>query len=91
MSTDKLGSSDAKKTEGVNPATMAFTITADDDTDLSQPTRGILVTGAGNLELIFFDDSAAVVVPVDANVVYPFCVKRVRASSTTATGIIGFY
>lgn len=88
---DKIGNSDAIRTQGVNPATKAFSITASDSVNLDQPTRGILVTAAGNLSLLFFDDTASVTIPVDANVVYPFCVKRVNSTSTTATGIIGLY
>jgi hypothetical protein len=64
-----------------------------DANDRPIATKGILVTVAGNLNLVFTDQTVAeaVVVPVSANVVYPFSVKQIRATSTTATGIIVFY
>lgn len=64
-----------------------------DSNDKPLPIKGVLVTVAGNLELVFMDqpESSAVVIPVSANVVYPFAVKMIKSSSTTATGIIVFW
>lgn len=69
------------------PIVSAEAITAHDDNDITV-TRSILVTAAGNISVIFQDDSSAVTIPVNANTVYPFCVTRIRSTDTTATGII---
>ena len=64
-----------------------------DANDKPIAVKGVLVTVAGNLELVFMDQpyAAAVVVPVSANVVYPFAVKMIKSTLTTATGIVVFY
>ncbi len=64
-----------------------------DANDKPVAVKGVLVTGAGNLNLVFMDQgvSEAVVVPVLAGVVYPFAVKMIRSTNTDATGIIVFY
>lgn len=75
-------------------ATHVFLITPDDDTDLDFVTRAISFAGAGALEVIMADDSAAVIVPdgaLSAGILHPIRVKRVRATGTTATGIVGWY
>jgi hypothetical protein len=64
-----------------------------DVNDKALPVKGVLVTVAGNLNLVFMNQgvSEAVVIPVAANVVYPFAVKMIRSTSTTATGIVVFW
>lgn len=64
-----------------------------DANDKPVAVKGLLVTVAGNLNLVFMDQEVAdaVVVPVLAGVVYPFAVKMIRSTSTTATGIVVFY
>lgn len=73
------------------PARRAFSITGHNTDELAVVTRGVMVTASGNLNLVFEGDTDAVVVPVTQNVYYPFAVKIVKSTSTTATGIIGFY
>jgi hypothetical protein len=54
--------------------------------------RSLWVGGAGNVEVIAEDDSAAVVIAgVAAGTLLPIRAKAVRAASTTATSIVALY
>jgi len=67
-----------------------FAITASDSANFSQYALAIMATGAGNVVLVF-EDNTTLTVPVSANVLYPFKVKRINSTSTTATGLFGFF
>jgi hypothetical protein len=73
------------------PATRAVSITPDDDTLLDRITRAVWVGGAGDLAVLMADDSAVTFVGVQAGALLPIRVKRVNATDTTATGILGLY
>lgn len=74
-----------------DPYVSAEAITPADSDLANGRTRAILVTAAGNLGLRFIGDGATdVTVPVNANTLYKFCVSRINATNTTATGIIAF-
>jgi hypothetical protein len=97
ITTDTLKSYDLRT--GTSPACKCFAITPHLTNYLSETqagterqihTRAIMVTVAGNLQCVFAMDDTAVIIPVDANVVYPFSLKRIISTSTTATGIFGF-
>lgn len=76
----------------IMPIVRARSVTPTDSTDLPlTPTKGIIVTADGNLEVVFADDTSEVVIPVLAGVVYPFAVKQVFNTNTTATGIFALY
>lgn len=68
------------------PATGAFTITPDDDTDLAILPRAIYVGTTGNLEVIM-DGTTVVLVGVSGFL--PIRPTRVKATSTTASDIVG--
>jgi len=75
------------------PATRHFAITPDDDTDLeateAQP-RALYIGTGGTLSMT--DEVGAIVIyTVSDGQVIPFRPVRVRATGTTATGIIGWY
>lgn len=72
-----------------SPAEDAFEITPDDDTDLDYVTRGIYVGGSGDLEVITKDGTTIVFTDIAAGIIHPLRVSRVKASNTSATGIIG--
>jgi hypothetical protein len=74
----------------LGPASDCVAITAH-DTDEITPTRGFMVNGAGNVAVRFTDSSADVTLTLLAGTYYPYSIKAVRATSTTATGIHGFY
>jgi len=65
-------------------------ITPHDVTLLSQVTREIYVAGAGNVSVLWADGTTTVE-PVGAGERRPWRVQRVNSTSTTATGIRGFY
>lgn len=73
---------------GMNPATQAFAITPNDDNDLARPARSLHIGGAGTISVIPADGSAAVALTVGQGIL-PLAVKRVRATGTTATAIVG--
>ena len=75
--------------DDTSPADEGFSITADDLNDLSRFTRGIAVDTAGDVAMTLTsgDDVTMELLP---GYIYPLKVKRVKATSTTATGIKGF-
>lgn len=70
-----------------SPARDAFAITPDNNTDLDAVTRAVYVGGEGDLAVIMY--SGAEVTLAGAVGVVPVCVRRVKATGTTATGIVG--
>ena len=72
-----------------SPASRAFAITPSDSTDLATPARSLYVGTAGNLSVILVGDTAAVTFTNVQAGYHPIRVKRIRATGTTATGIIG--
>ena len=73
------------------PIVGGFEITPDDSTDLLILTRQIMVTTAGPVKVTFRDDTTLVTPPLQIGFPYSFRVKRVWATDTTATGIVGLY
>ncbi len=76
--------------------TGSITVTASDTADLVFPsgtnrTRGVLVGVSGNLNVIMADGTTALLKAVTAGVVHPLSVKRIKATSTTATDIVALY
>lgn len=67
-----------------------FAITASDTTDLAVQTRAVMCTVAGNIVAVW-EDGTTNTLPVSANVLYPFKLRRINSTSTTATGLFGFY
>ena len=74
-----------------SPAKDAFAITGNDSTDLTTSTRGIYIGGAGNLKVDMVSGNTVTFTGVLAGVVYPIRARRVYATGTTATGIIGLW
>jgi hypothetical protein len=85
---------------GDSPIDDAFTITPSDTAgtgDLAQPTRAIYIGAApgttANVAVIFHNkantNTAITLTNLQVGVVYPFRVKRVAITGTTATTIIG--
>ena len=74
---------------GINgPIISAFAITPDDASDLPQPTRAIYVGTSGNLKVLMVGDATPVTflsVPVG---LWPWRVKRVYLTGTTAGSLI---
>lgn len=73
------------------PARHAAAITPDNSTDLTTATRGLYVGGAGDVAAIMAGGETVTFVGLAAGVVHPLSVARVKATGTTATGIVGVW
>lgn len=73
-----------------DPATNAAEITPDDSEDLAYVTRGLMVAGAGALRVQMLGGQI-VTLAVTQSAVYPLRVRRVHATGTTASGIVGLW
>lgn len=71
-----------------SPITGAFAITTSDSTDLAEVTLNLYVSVAGAVKLTMFDGSVVTYANLAAGR-HPLRVKRVWATGTTATGIVG--
>lgn len=74
-----------------SPATGAFDVVPDDGADLDVLPRAIMVATAGDLAVIMKDGSTATLPALQPGVPYPVRARRILASGTTATGIVGLY
>ena len=71
------------------PATSGETITPNDAADIGFVTRGLWVGGAGNISVVMMDGQTVTLNNVAAGTLLSVRVNRVRATGTTATGIVG--
>jgi hypothetical protein len=67
----------------------AKTITPSDTASIT-PTSGIMVTAAGNI-VVNTLNGTTITLAVTVGTIYPVCVTQVKATGTTATGIVGLY
>jgi len=75
---------------GLNaPAADAFPITPADGTDLSVAARALYVGGAGDVEVVTLAGTTVRFVGLGAGTTLPCSVRRVRATNTTASNIVG--
>lgn len=73
------------------PAANAAVVTTHDTNLLTNYSRGIMVNTAGDLKVDFVQSGTGITMTVLAGVVYPFHVKLIYATGTTATGITIFW
>lgn len=71
-----------------SPITGAFAITTSDSADLAEVTLNLYVSVAGAVKVTMFDGSIVTYANLTAGR-HPLRVKRVWATGTTATGIVG--
>lgn len=74
------------------PADNIFLITPNNDSDLGQLTRGIAFAAAGTLRVTTVANED-VTIPdgaLAAGIIHPIRVRKVWATGTSATGIVGF-
>jgi len=71
-----------------SPVTGAFVITPDDATDLAEVTLSLYVGTAGAAKLTMFDGSVVTYANLAAGR-HPLRVRRVWATGTAATGLVG--
>lgn len=72
-----------------NLARHAFAITPNDATDLAQQATGLWVGVLGDIVVIMASDGSSVTLK-GAQGAIPIIVRRVLATGTTATDIVGF-
>lgn len=75
--------------DGEGPARDFYSITPQDDTDLSSIPRAIYVGGAGDLTVTSLDGTTVTFVAVPAGTVLPIMPSRVENTNTTATNLVG--
>jgi hypothetical protein len=73
-----------------SPAIGAFAITPS-DSFFAQRTRGIWVGVGGSINVEFQDGTTVVLTAIGSGTLLPLRARRVLASSTTATGLVGLY
>ena len=73
------------------PANQAEAVTTSDTVNLSGTARALYIGGGGNVNLIMPDGSTVLFVGVGSGSVLPVRVRRVMATSTTATSIVALY
>ena len=74
--------------EESDPPVTAFAITPNDSNDLSIVTRCLWVGGSGNVRVLFANDTMPVTLNGASGLV-PGQIRRVYATGTTATNIVG--
>lgn len=72
----------------IGPAVMMRIVTPHDTNELDYVTNGLLIGGAGTLSVVARDDTDPVTITVVAGQTVPVRAKLVRATGTTATGIV---
>ena len=78
-------------TQEINPSPLIINVTPHASTNFTQEVRQIYVGTAGNLAVVNLDNSVVVFQNLNAGTtIGPFYIKRVNASGTTCTGIVGF-
>jgi len=76
------------------PAYKAYSVTPDDSNDLTNgPCRSLWVNTGGNIVLVAREnaDSETVTITVADKSLVPIQARRVKSTSTTATGIVALY
>jgi hypothetical protein len=69
---------------------QALAVTTSDTVNLAKPTDALLVGSSGVVQVVFEND-VVVALTVTGPIVLPVRVKRVNATSTTATGLAALY
>ena len=72
-----------------DPADGAFDITPNDDTDLTITTRGLYIGVAGDVTVTMANGDNITYVAMTAGIIHPLRIRRVYATGTDATDIIG--
>lgn len=72
----------------ISPARRAFAIVPSDSAAIGQLPKALYVGGAGNLTLRAVDSTGDVTIAVQAGQILPLRASHVRATGTTATGLV---
>lgn len=66
-------------------------VTPHNSNDLAYTTKALFIGTGGNIVVLAEDDTVAVTLKVTDGQILPVRAKRVLATNTTATGIVGMY
>ncbi|NSY97945.1 hypothetical protein G6L60_19805 [Agrobacterium tumefaciens] len=75
----------------VGPARYAAAVVPSDTNELATVPRAICVGADGNVVVVMSGNSQEVTVAMVAGVLYPLAVKQIKATGTTATGIVAVW
>lgn len=73
------------------PARRGFAITANDATDLAAETRAVYVGVAGDLAVVLSSGDEVSFAGLAGGTLLPVRARRVKATGTTATQLLGLY
>lgn len=73
------------------PAENAFAVTPNNDADLAEDTRGLYVGVSGDVKVDLVGGTTVTFVNLAAGVIHPIRARRVYATGTDATSIVGVY
>ena len=73
------------------PARNAAAVTPNDSTDLPVFARALTATTSGAVVVDMVGSGSSITLQLDAGAILPLCVKRVRSTGTTATGIVALW
>lgn len=79
---------DPRLNAGMRTSSRSFAITPSDTTDFVKQPREIDVGGAGTVACVLHDNSVITFTCVAGQTITQIC-KRVNATGTTATGLVG--
>jgi hypothetical protein len=72
------------------PTDTAFAVTPNNSTDLATPTRGVYVGVSGDLKVDLVGGSTEITfVGLASGVIHPIQARRIYATGTSATNIVG--
>ncbi|MFD1135589.1 spike base protein, RCAP_Rcc01079 family [Paenibacillus urinalis] len=83
------GAADVRFVEGSSQG--AFAVTPNDSTDLSKVTKGLYIGVSGDVRMTMADGSVITRKNVAGGMTHPWSIRRVWATGTTATDIVGDY
>ena len=76
---------------GSDPAYNAAAITASDSVDIVAPIRAIYVGSAGSVVITTVAGTDVTFAGLPAGMILPVRAQRVKATGTTATGLVGLW
>ncbi|WP_111431024.1 hypothetical protein [Rhodobacteraceae bacterium DSL-40] len=71
------------------PASGVAIISPNDVADIAAPVRAFLVNENGDVTVTMIDGSVATLFGLTAGTVYPFRIRKLHATGTTVTGLVG--
>ena len=72
-----------------SPPSRGLSVTPDNSNDLAFPIRGLMVAGAGDVSVVTLGGDTVTLPALQPGMQYAILATRVRATGTTATGILG--